>query len=175
MNYSALPASHPTALAALAFTRRFAAAHALTGQIAFDFIARADGHGLAAIECNPRTHTAVALYAGQPAWARAYVAAATGSAEAYLAEQKRVPLGPRADVKPVYWIGHELFDALRFREVRTLLHRLVFEKEGTWDVYDPLPWVALYHVQWPLAFLESLWSGRRWTRVNVSTGKVFWC
>jgi hypothetical protein len=148
----------------------------LTGQIAFDFIRSERDGTMYAIECNPRTHTAIALYTGDAEWAKAYVAALDSStAEAFLAASSGDPLVPAAETKPVYWIGHELFDALRFRDMRTLAHRLLWEREAHWDVEDPLPWLALYHFQWPVVFLKSLLGGRRWTRINASTGKVFWC
>jgi hypothetical protein len=183
VNYVPLsPSTSIPALMALEFTRRFAAAHALTGPLAFDFIRGADGE-LHAIECNPRAHTAIVLFRDTPghAWARAYAAAGAAerdggaAARGYLDARGGAPLEPAPGTPPAYWAGHELFDALRYGDARTLLHRLLWEREAHWDARDPLPWAALYALQWPAVFVESLWSGRRWTRINASTGKVFWC
>jgi catechol O-methyltransferase len=46
-------------------------------------------------------------------------------------------------------------------------------QDGTFIVYDPLPFFVLYHVYWPVQFARCLVSGKRWTRINVSTTKVF--
>ncbi|KAK3044781.1 hypothetical protein LTS18_000367, partial [Coniosporium uncinatum] len=46
-------------------------------------------------------------------------------------------------------------------------------KDGTFEVQDPLPWFVLYHVYWPAQFVQSLRTGNWWSRVNVSTGKMF--
>jgi catechol O-methyltransferase len=179
------PDTNLIAASALAFTQRFVEAHGMTGQIAFDFI-RSDHDGkLYAIECNPRTHTAIVLFRDYPShpsspgrseWVNAYMSATSpSSADSFLARQNGKPLVPVAGTPPAYWIGHEIFDALRFRDIKTLIHRMLFEFDAHWDVSDPVPWLALYHIQWPAVFLYSLFSGRKWTRINASTGKVFWC
>jgi catechol O-methyltransferase len=43
------------------------------------------------------------------------------------------------------------------------------------EVWDPLPFWWLYHVYWPAVFWGRACGGGsgRWSRVNVSTGKVF--
>jgi catechol O-methyltransferase len=187
VNYVSLPPSeHIVAATGLAFTRTFAEKYNLTGQIAFDFIRSDIDHEIYAIECNPRTHTAIVLYRNFPAhpstssqseWVRAYThgTLSPAAADAALARNGGNPLVPARAQGPVYWVGHEVFDAARFVDWRTLVHRLLFEFEGHWDEQDPLPWFALYHVQWPMVFALSLLNGRRWTRINASTGKVFWC
>jgi catechol O-methyltransferase len=187
VNYASLPPSHHTISAAgLEFTRQFVKAHDMTGQIAFDFIQSNIDGDLYAIECNPRTHTAIVLYrnypshpasAGQSEWIRAYTCAvsSTFTDEFIRRNNGQVPLVPLDRTPPAYWIGHEVFDALRFRDWKTLVHRLLFESEAHWDATDPLPWFALYHIQWPAVFVTSLLTGRRWTRINASTGKVFSC
>jgi hypothetical protein len=186
VNYSSLPPDVNFMSAyGLEFTRRFVRAHNMTGQIAFDFIRSNTDGELYAIECNPRTHTAIVLFRDQPVhpaapgqseWAAAYLAALSpAKTEAFLARRNGKPVTPVVGRPPAYWIGHELFDALHFRDAKTLIHRLLFEFEAHWDAEDPLPWLALYHLQWPAVFLQSLLTGRRWTRINASTGKTFWC
>lgn len=57
----------------------------------------------------------------------------------------------------------------------TFLSHLLTWKDGTYEIWDPLPWFALYHVYWPLRFAMCLVTGTRWSRVNVSTTKMFEC
>ncbi|KAL9528229.1 hypothetical protein SMMN14_08234 [Sphaerulina musiva] len=57
----------------------------------------------------------------------------------------------------------------------TLLSHLLTWKDGTYEIWDPLPWFALYHVYWPVKFAMCLVKGTRWSRVNVSTTKMFEC
>ncbi|EMF08930.1 uncharacterized protein SEPMUDRAFT_52401 [Sphaerulina musiva SO2202] len=57
----------------------------------------------------------------------------------------------------------------------TFLSHVLTWKDGTYEIWDPLPWFALYHVYWPLRFAMCLVKGTRWSRVNVSTTKMFEC
>lgn len=101
-----------------------------------------------------------------------------------------------------YWIGHDLltllFNPFLFsltteppphhpsffspsfysaykHNLLTFLSHLLTWKDGTYEIWDPLPWFALYHVYWPLRFAMCLVKGTRWSRVNVSTTKMFEC
>lgn len=101
-----------------------------------------------------------------------------------------------------YWIGHDLltllfnpflsslttepppqypsfFSPSFYRAYKhnllTFLSHLLTWKDGTYEIWDPLPWFALYHVYWPLRFAMCLVTGTRWSRVNVSTTKMFEC
>lgn len=47
------------------------------------------------------------------------------------------------------------------------------ERDAVWDVEDPWPWWHLAHVQWPAWFLSTAFRGQGWSRVNVSTGRIF--
>src|ERR1700709_1054539 len=68
----------------------------LTGQVSFDFIEADDGR-LYAIECNPRTHSAITMFYDHPDLAKAYL-------------EDDVPMiKPLADSRPTYWIYHELW------------------------------------------------------------------
>lgn len=57
----------------------------------------------------------------------------------------------------------------------TFLSHVLTWKDGTYEIWDPLPWFALYHVYWPVRFVMCLVKGTRWSRVNVSTTKMFEC
>ena len=101
-----------------------------------------------------------------------------------------IPLIPQSSPR-FYWIGHDIvtlivlpaFQFLTFKmesnafieSVSTFIQHLLFWKDGTFEVWDPMPWWWLYHVYWPGQFLACILQGRRWSRINVSTTKVFEC
>jgi hypothetical protein len=203
MHYEALPPGDPLSAEMLEFTTKFAAAAGtgFTGHLSFDFMAGEDDHGnttLYAIECNPRAHTAVVLFA-QPGermqgMVEAYTSAVDRPIEAF--REKNIldmPLRvacPPADTAPRYWMGHDLVTRglliwlkLLMREPRSserlvdgleeLTEHLLHWKDGTLELWDPWPFVALYHHYWPRAMLSAWWKGQRWSRLNVSTTKMF--
>lgn len=206
MHYKALPSNSALFQAMLHFTREFVnrsrKPESLTGHLSFDFMVR-DGvvneknfdRMIYAIECNPRAHTAVVLFA-QPgvemeAMVQAYLSVIDARPESMdkrngLKDQLVVP--PIATV-PRYWLGHDLVSLLLHPAIRLasgiiepveffnhflqfLTHVLIW-KEGTFEVWDPAPALALYHIFWPLTILSAWWCGQDWSRVNVSTTKMF--
>lgn len=91
-----------------------------------------------------------------------------------------------------YWLGHDLVAFLLLPLPSLLLHRRttasaylhacasflehgLLWRDGAFELWDPLPAWWLYCVYWPGQFLAALLQGRRWSRVNVSTCKVFGC
>jgi catechol O-methyltransferase len=56
---------------------------------------------------------------------------------------------------------------------RTFLDHLILWRDGSFLIDDPLPAWWLYHVYWPGQFIKSLVTGRKWSRINVSTTKMF--
>lgn len=96
----------------------------------------------------------------------------------------------------IYWIGHDIVtlisQLLPFHpftsqppvplttSLLTFLQHLLCWSDGAFALDDPLPAWWLYHVYWPGRFAACIlhgWRGRggKWSRVNVSTGKVFGC
>jgi len=152
----------------LQFTQKFAEKMNLTGQLAFDFMEDEQGE-IWPIECNPRTHTAITLFHDSDTFAQSYVPIKGDEKE------KIWPVTPKAGMeqRPVYWIGHELFSLLRTKDIKTFVERLLYERDGTFSVSDPLPHFLLYHFHWPIIFLNSLLTGKKWSRINVSTSRVF--
>ena len=156
------------------------------------------------IECNPRCHTAVVLFNGVGAeLAKMYEGTmdqhttmngngALGGVNGYREEKEddEDALKPQSPHR-YYWVGHDLvvwgllplLDVLRLRRSiwslletwRTFFDHLLFWKDGTMELWDPLPWFALYHLYWPGQFAASLWYRKRWSRINVSTTKMFAC
>ncbi|KAI0025789.1 hypothetical protein F4780DRAFT_719940 [Xylariomycetidae sp. FL0641] len=98
---------------------------------------------------------------------------------------------PSPDVLPRYWLGHDLIallihpvirlasgqtdPATAVGDVLDFVRHLATWKEGTYETWDPLPFLVLYHVYWPLRLLFAWRKGQRWSRVNVSTTKMFAC
>ncbi|KAI0435539.1 hypothetical protein F4803DRAFT_545209 [Xylaria telfairii] len=199
------------------FTVRFLehspSASSMTGHLSFDFMVgpgpsrgKRGGFGrrVYAIECNPRAHTAVVLFAQQGpemgGMVQAYLSATeepqnTPVDTKTLYEQK--PAGRETLVtsptipQPRYWIGHDLVSlvvqpllrlgmgsigCIEFSKSSSIfLRHLLAWKDGSFETWDPLPAIILYHVYLPLTILLAWWQGRHWSRIDVSTAKMFTC
>ncbi|KAK8076854.1 hypothetical protein PG996_003024 [Apiospora saccharicola] len=208
MHYEALPADSVLFQAMLKFTREFVArseaqGEEMTGHLSFDFMVEEDGvtekgftREMYAIECNPRAHTAVVLFA-RPGremrdMVRAYLSAVEPPSKSTNGGGSEVKLVvPPSDAESRYWIGHDLVSLVVHPAYRLATGRITLQeflsglitflthvltwKEGTWEAWDPWPAVALYHAYWPLSILDAWRRGQRWSRVNVSTTKMFTC
>ncbi|KAI0135354.1 hypothetical protein F4814DRAFT_400688 [Daldinia grandis] len=158
-----------------------------------------------AIECNPRAHTAVVLFGHQGpeayAMVQAYLALVQGNQEMNTADsipkQKLLArtegpiISPPANAQPRYWIGHDLVSLFLYplfrwsirpgnsrriaTDVLEFISHVLLWKEGTFEIWDPLPALILYHVYWPMTILSAWWQGNNWSRINVSTTKMFAC
>ncbi|KAM3422238.1 hypothetical protein BST61_g2603 [Cercospora zeina] len=196
MHYSALPSDSALSRAMLKFTEHYATAggEGFTGHLSFDFLVEKDtaeknpeGIVLYPIECNPRAHTAVCLFNRAEDMVHGYLELLDGISPND---------GPDWFASPVrndayYWVGHDLATLVLVpflevatlqlsvrelvRSVATFIVHLLTWKDGTYELWDPLPWFVLYHVYWPMQFLSCLREGRKWSRINVSTTKMFEC
>ncbi|KAL3455659.1 hypothetical protein BJX64DRAFT_281930 [Aspergillus heterothallicus] len=187
MYYQALHPDSAISRKMLKFTKRVAqdGGDDFTGHLSFDFLIEGAGEEarLYPIECNPRAHTAVVLFSDTPAMADAYL-----SVLGQTSGDKHI-LTPQLNVKGYFWAGHDvvanyaiplvnlftlrgsLSDVKKGLDV--LCEHAYFWEDGAYAVWDPVPLFVLYHVYWPSRLLESLLTGRQWSRVNVSTGKMF--
>lgn len=138
-----------------AWVRRFVGALGLTGQFSFDFIEAADGT-VRAIECNPRTHSAITMFHDDPRVAAAYLEAGEGTVE------------PRPDARPTYWLYHELWRLVSAPGRRATLRRILTGRDAVFAWDDPLPFLVLHHVQIPWLLLRS----RGWIRIDFNIGKL---
>jgi hypothetical protein len=196
MHYEPLPAYSSLSQEMLKFTEKVAQAggETFTGHLSFDFLVEDNEDNvnpdrdvvLYPIECNPRAHTAVVLFDQTPEMAAAYLSIFDGAISDY---NKSTPVYPRAPTKSYYWAGHDLvtFGILPVLDmvsglgswqdvVGNLLvlgRHLVYWGDGTLTLADPVPFFVLYHVYWPARFVESLRTGKKWSRINVSTTKMF--
>lgn len=197
MHYEALPPDCALSQAMLQFTREFAARSNgnMTGHLSFDFLVdevpteKGVEAVLRPIECNPRAHTAVALFDGQSKeMSEAYLDALSRDMNGSTHEHSHDIVTPKNPAK-YYWIGHDLVtmtlmplpDVLLgkmrlsayFRQTAHFVEHVLLWKDGTLEVWDPLPWWWLYHIYWPGQFLAAMLRGQKWSRVNVSTVKMF--
>lgn len=220
MHYIALPPKSNLTQSMLRFTREVAAAggSSFSGHCSFDFLVdehdavagmREDGKDvkLYPIECNPRAHTAVALFKNTPEMADAYMTLLDKTANTSAAKGKgdsRAPNGlakqPLFPIEPpkIYWLGHDLISRLMLpilslfvlqtdlstaqHQLTEALEHLLSWHEGAFELWDPWPALWLYHVYWPAQFaialvqlLVHLGGQGKWSRVNVSTCKMFMC
>lgn len=148
------------------WVRRFAAGLHLTGQASFDFIKSHEDGRAYAIECNPRTHSAITMFYSQPA-----------VAEAYLGTQPLpAPVQPLPSSRPTYWIYHEVWRLLNSlpnpRDIEKRLRILTEGKDAIFDWQDPLPFLMVHHWQIPLLLLSDLRKLKGWIRIDFNIGKL---
>ncbi|THV79330.1 hypothetical protein D6C84_05149, partial [Aureobasidium pullulans] len=209
MHYEALPPDSSLSRNMLRFTQEYAASDPenFTGHLSFDFLvdrkeaerARRDPNmvvTLYPIECNPRAHTAVALFNSTPEMIeKGYMSLleepTTPKEEGTNGASYTPPVYPHQPGK-YYWIGHDLTTCVilpvlsllkihgnsfgeAFEHFGTFLEHLFLWRDGTYEIWDPLPAWWLYHVYWPFQFAKSLVTDFRWSRINVSTTKMFGC
>src|SRR6476661_2768398 len=146
--------------------RQFAKSLNLTGQVSFDFIEAADDGEIYAIECNPRTHTAITMFYNHPDVAKAYL------------EPDPLPqtVQPLASSRPTYWIYHEIWRLVtHLRSPKLVYERLQIIAQGKdaifeWD--DPLPFLMVHHWQIPLLLWGNLQNPKEWIRIDFNIGKL---
>jgi len=149
----------------LEWVTRFVEAYHLTGQISFDFIEAQDGT-VYAIECNPRTHSAITLFYNHPRVADAYLS------EEPLAD---APLQPLPSSRPIYWLYHELWRLIHIRSLSEFGERvsnLLRGKDAILQIDDPLPFLMVHHWHIPLLLLNALQRQKRWIRIDFNIGKL---
>ncbi|KAK3722540.1 hypothetical protein LTR37_002532 [Vermiconidia calcicola] len=148
------------------------------------------------IECNPRAHTADVLFNGMSGLTNAYLSVLDDLPPSKTVDSSKVDDGsmvlPERNNR-YYWVGHDLVEliiipmlSLLFFQpdasiakvsqgMMTFVDHLLHWQDGTFERWDPAPWWWLYHVYWPMQFVNALKTGKRWSRINVSTTKVFEC
>lgn len=187
MHYEAIPPSSDLFQQMFNFTKRAAqdGGESFSGHLSFDFLAEGEGSTskLYPIECNPRAHTAVALFSSTPQMASAYLSALSPTSSG------ADVVSPNSPTPSYYWLGHDLvalvimpvLDSLwgltTFSEVLNRMtdfwEHVLSWRDGTYTIEDPVPFFVLYHVYWPMKFLTALTTQKSWSRINVSTTKVF--
>jgi predicted ATP-grasp superfamily ATP-dependent carboligase len=137
----------------------------LTGQMSFDFIRTSTGE-VYAIECNPRTHSAITLFYNHPDLAKAYLET----------EPLLESLQPLASARPTYWTYHELWRLVTHldtpQEVAYRLSILLRGKDAIFEWDDPLPFLMVHAWQIPLLLLDNLRQQKNWIRIDFNIGKL---
>jgi len=148
------------------WVKRFGAGLGLTGQASFDFIEAQDDGQVYAIECNPRTHSAITMF---------YDSAAV--ADAYLGQPlEHAPVRPSPSSRPTYWIYHEVWRLLTgltsLAATRARLKTIAAGKDAVFDWHDPLPFFMLHHWHMPLLLLRDVREQRGWLKLDFNIGKL---
>jgi hypothetical protein len=141
------------------WVEQFVGLMGVTGQLSFDFIEATDGT-VYAIECNPRTHSAITTFYNHPALASAYL------------EDGNPPITPMATARPTYWIYHEIWRLLTQRGRRARLYGMLRGKDAIFAWWDPLPYFMVHHVQIPALLIDNLLRRRSWVKIDFNIGKL---
>ncbi|CAF0928601.1 unnamed protein product [Adineta ricciae] len=138
----------------------------LTGQASFDFIESIEDGRPYAIECNPRTHTAITAFYNQPLVAQAYLDKEPLTSG---------PIQPLSTARETYWLYHELWSLFRIRCFQDWLchfNRLFHGKEAIYSIDDPLPFLLHYTVHMPYLLLLNLLHPRQYNKVDCALGLI---
>jgi len=142
------------------WVRTFVGALDITGQVSLDFIEDSAGT-VFAIECNPRTHSAITMFYDHPDVARAYL------------DDDVETVTPTATSRPTYWLYHELWRMVTHPS--TALERLgvvLRGRDAIFDTADPLPFLMVHHVHIPSLLLANLAKLHDWARIDFNIGKL---
>ncbi|MCJ1306870.1 hypothetical protein MMC25_000514 [Agyrium rufum] len=98
---------------------------------------------------------------------------------------------PSSHPAKYYWIGHDIVELILLPLLNVLRRKssiaefidsslrfvdhVFLWKDGTFEIWDPLPGWLLYQVYWPGQFLVAVMYNKKWSRINVSTAKMFRC
>ncbi len=146
--------------------RHFAKSLNLTGQVSFDFMEAADDGQIYAIECNPRTHTAITMFYNHPDVAKAYL------------EPDPLPqtVQPLASSRPTYWIYHEIWRLVTHlwspKQVFERLKIIAQGKDAIFEWDDPLPFLMVHHWHIPLLLWGDLQKTNEWIRIDFNIGEL---
>ncbi|MFN3219003.1 MAG: ATP-grasp domain-containing protein [Acidimicrobiales bacterium] len=142
------------------WVRTYVEALGLTGQVSLDFIVDADDRAVA-IECNPRTHSAITMFYDHPDLARGYL------------EDGIDTLVPLPDSRPTYWWHMELWRMITDpRNAPSRMREVLRGREALLDPHDPLPFVLVPHLQIASLLLGAFVHGTDWVKIDINIGKL---
>ncbi|CCQ17928.1 ATP-grasp enzyme-like protein [Rhodococcus sp. AW25M09] len=144
----------------LSWVETFVSSLGVSGQLSFDFIeSAADGH-IYAIECNPRTHSAITMFYDHPDLAAAYL------------DDGHPVIVPRTTARPTYWIYHELWRLVTEGGRKARLCSIFRGTDAILAGWDPLPYLLVHHLQIPSLLVRNLSARRGWSRIDFNIGKL---
>ena len=141
------------------WVEQFVGGLGVTGQFSFDFIEAASGN-VYAIECNPRTHSAITTFHNHRQLASAYL------------EEGHPVVTPVAGARPTYWIYHEMWRLLTQRGRRARLTGILHGQDAIFASWDPLPYFMVHHLQIPALLIDNLLHRRGWLKIDFNIGKL---
>ena len=149
-----------------AWIRTFAKRLDLTGQVSFDFIQADDDGEIYAIECNPRTHSAISMFYNHP-----------DVAEAYLEKEPlALTVQPLASSRSTYWTYHEIWRLVTHlwspTQTWKRLQIISQGKDAIFEWGDPLPFLMVHHWHIPLLLIKNLRYPKPWIRIDFNIGKL---
>ncbi|GAB3658809.1 ATP-grasp domain-containing protein [Nocardioides korecus] len=147
-----------------AWVDRFVEGTSFTGQVSLDFIEEPGGE-VFAIECNPRTHSAITMLHDHPGLAAAYLQDEPPAGETW-------PVVPTAASRPTYWTYHEVWRLLTEPGRLARLRTIASGTDAILERSDPLPFFMEHHVQVPWLLLRTLRRRTAWIRVDFNIGKL---
>ena len=147
-----------------AWVDRFVEGTSFTGQVSLDFIETPEGE-VFAIECNPRTHSAITMLHDHPGVAAAYLEDAPPSGQTW-------PVEPTATSRPTYWTYHEVWRLLTEQGRLARLRTLLTGTDAILTRSDPVPFFVEHHVQVPWLLLRTLRKRTAWIRIDFNIGKL---
>ena len=131
-------------------------------QVCIDFMEdKKDGH-LYSIECNPRCSTVLCAYHDSSQLGLAFTEPSAISSA----------VKPRADSPPLYWFWNEVYTLLKTWELKAFFSNVSGGVDAVYDSMDPLPFLALHHLQAPVLLLRNLVTGTPWTKLDLCIGKL---
>ena len=146
--------------------RTFAGSLKLTGQVSLDFMQADDDGKVYAIECNPRTHSAITMFYNHPDVAAAYLNL----------EPLDRTVQPLPTSRPTYWLYHEIWRLVTHLSSPQLtwqrLQTIAQGKDAIFEWDDPLPFLMVHHWQIPLLLLGNLRHPKPWIRIDFNIGKL---
>lgn len=141
------------------WVRTFCRAAPMTGQLSFDFIVTPDGE-VFAIECNPRTHSAISMFYNHSDLSRAYLDSGVET------------ITPLPSSRSTYWLYHEVWRLFTLPHRWSRLRTILTGTDAIFASDDPLPFLAVHHLQIPWLLLVNLVTGGTWVKIDVNIGKL---
>jgi predicted ATP-grasp superfamily ATP-dependent carboligase len=146
----------------LQWVKKFCADTGISGQASFDFIESEEDGLPYALECNPRTHTAIVTFYNHQDVPKAYLNDTSSSDNL---------TQPHSTAKEVYWLHHELWNLFKVRswlQFEIILRRFLYGKEAIYAVDDPLPFLLQYTVHIPRMLIYHLTHMRFYTKIDCN-------
>ena len=131
-------------------------------QVCVDFMEDSkDGH-VYSIECNPRCSTVLCAYHDSSQLGLAFTEPSAISSS----------VKPQPNSPPLYWFWNEVYTFAKTWQLKAFFSNISGGVDAVYDSMDPLPFLALHHLQAPVLLLRNLVTGTPWTKLDLCIGKL---